>query len=104
MSVETWRSQPVVKALLGGLEQLHWVEGRDFILDIWPAERFSDVQGLVSRVIAQEVDVMLSLSCDEVFHIARRSTHTIPIVVGPCVADLAGTGTVAGLARRSCPA
>jgi hypothetical protein len=99
MPVKTWRSQPIVKALLEGLEQLHWVEGRDFVLDIWPAEHFSDVQGLLSRVIAQKVDVLLFLSCDEVFQTARRSTPTIPIVIGPCVADLVGTGTVASLAR-----
>jgi len=97
--VETWRSLPIVKALLEGLEREHWTEGRDFVLDIWPTEHFRDVQGLISRVIASKVDVMLFLTCDEVFHIARQSTHTIPIVIGPCVADLIETGIVASLAR-----
>jgi ABC-type uncharacterized transport system substrate-binding protein len=97
--VERWRSLPVVKAVLEGLEERHWVEGRDFGLDIRPAERVSDVQRLVASLIADKVDVLLFLTCSWEFHIARQSTRTIPIVVGPCVDDLVGKGIVASLAR-----
>jgi putative ABC transport system substrate-binding protein len=42
---------------------------------------------------------MLFLSCDAQFHIARRMTPTIPLVVGPCADDLVGKRIVASLAQ-----
>jgi putative ABC transport system substrate-binding protein len=96
---ERWRSLPVVKAILEGLEKQHWVEGRDFVLDIRPADHFSRVRDLVAGLVVEKVDVLLFLTCSQEFHIARQSTRTIPIVIGPCVDDLAGKGIVASLAR-----
>jgi putative ABC transport system substrate-binding protein len=105
-TVEVWRSQPVVKAVLEGLEELRWVEGRDFVLDVRTGEhgRLHDehldrLHRVVASLVAQKVDVMLFLSCDAPFHVARQSTRTIPIVVGVCVDDLVGKGIVGSLAR-----
>jgi putative ABC transport system substrate-binding protein len=57
------------------------------------------VQGLIAGLIAEKVDVLLFLTCDMEFHIARKSTRTTPIVVGPCTDDLVGKGIVASLAQ-----
>jgi putative ABC transport system substrate-binding protein len=54
---------------------------------------------VVASLVAQKVDVLLFLSCDLPFHMARQSTRAIPIVVGPCTDDLVGKGIVASLAR-----
>ena len=54
---------------------------------------------MVASLVARPVDVLLFLTCDAEFHIARRTTHTIPIVVGPCADDLVGKGIVASLAQ-----
>jgi hypothetical protein len=34
MSAETWLTLPPVKAFLEGMEKLHWVKDRDFVLDM----------------------------------------------------------------------
>jgi ABC-type uncharacterized transport system substrate-binding protein len=100
MPVETWLAYPPVKALLESLKEQHWVEGRDFVLDIRPAEgHFARVQGLVAGLVAQKVDVLLFLTCGAEFHVARQVTRTIPIVVGACPDDLVGKGIVTSLAR-----
>ena len=97
--VERWLAHPSFKALLEGLEELHWVNGRDFVLEYRTAERhFERVQGLVDGLIAQKVDLLLFWTCGPEFHVARRATRTIPIVVG-CADDLVGKGIVASLAR-----
>ena len=57
------------------------------------------MQNVVASLVARPVDVLLFLTCDAEFHIARRTTHRIPIVVGPCADDLVGKGVVASLAR-----
>src|SRR5262245_57263831 len=80
---ETWFAFPVVKAFLEGMEALHWVRDRDFVVEIRPAYRFAHIQHAVASLIVDQVDVMLFLSCNTQFHIARRMTHPIPIVVGP---------------------
>jgi ABC-type uncharacterized transport system substrate-binding protein len=98
-TVDAWRSLSVAKAVLEGLEELSWVEGRDFILDFRTEEDFGRLQGVIASFVAQKVDVMLFLSCDAPFHMARQSTRAIPIVVGPCTDDLVGKGIVASLAR-----
>jgi putative tryptophan/tyrosine transport system substrate-binding protein len=100
-SVERFRALPVIKALLEGLEELNWVEGRDFVLDARSAKRELDrVPDLVAALLTQNVDLMLSLTCGESFHIVRKATSTIPIVIGPyCKSDLVGKGIVASLAR-----
>ena len=96
---EVWRSLPHVQAVLAGLKERHWVEGRDFVLDIRPVEHFSHVRGQVAGLVAEKVDVLLFQTCDAEFHIARQVTRTIPIVVGPCTDDLVGKGIVASLGR-----
>jgi putative ABC transport system substrate-binding protein len=100
VSVETFRSIPVVKALLEGLAELSWVEGRDFVLDARSAKRDLDrVPELVAALVAQKVDLMLSLTCGEDFHIVRKATSTIPVIGPLCKSDLVGKGIVASLAR-----
>src|SRR5262249_21352976 len=98
-SAETWLTLPPVRAFLEGMEKLHWVKDHDFVLEMRPIEHFARTQNVVASLIAAKVDVMLFLSCDAEFHIARRTTHRIPIVVGPCADDLVGKGVVASLAR-----
>jgi hypothetical protein len=93
--VEEWLADPFTKAFLEGLEELHWVNGRDFVLEYRTAERhFERVQGLVDGLIAQKVDLLLFMTCRPEFHVARQATRTIPIVVG-CADDLIGKGIVA---------
>src|SRR5262249_50097740 len=97
--VETWLAQPPGKAVLEGMEGMHWVKDRDFVLDLRPVLDYARVQNVVGSLIAGQVDVLLFVTCDAEFHIARRTTHRIPIVVGPCADDLVGKGVVASLAR-----
>ena len=99
MSAETWLTLPPVKAFLEGMEKLHWVKDRDFVLDMRPIEHVARMQNGVASLVARPVDVLLFLTCDAEFHIARRTTHRIPIVVGPCADDLVGKGVVASLAQ-----
>ncbi len=97
--VERWLAHPNSKALLEGLEALHWVNGRDFVLEYRTAERhYERLQGLVDGLIAQKVDLLIFQVCGPEFHVARQATRTIPIVIG-CADDLVGKGIVAGLAR-----
>ena len=93
MSAETWLTHPPVKAVLEGMEELHWVKDRDFVLDMRPIENFAHTQNVVASLVARPVDVLLFLTCDAEFHIARRTTHRIPIVVGPCADDWWGKGS-----------
>jgi putative ABC transport system substrate-binding protein len=97
--VETWLALPPVKAFLEGMEELHWENDRDFVLDIRPVVDYARVQNVVASLVAGRVDVLLFVTCDTEFHIARRTTHRIPIVIGPCADDLVGKGVVASLAR-----
>jgi ABC-type uncharacterized transport system substrate-binding protein len=97
--VETWLALPPVKAFLEGMEELHWENDRDFVLDIRPVVDYARVQNVVASLVAGQVDVLLFVTCDTEFHIARRTTHRIPIVIGPCADDLVGKGVVASLAR-----
>ena len=99
ISAETWLTLPSVKAFLEGMEELHWVKDRDFVLDMRPIEHVAGMQNVVASLVARPVDVLLFLTCDAEFHIARRTTHRIPIVVGPCADDLVGKGVVASLAQ-----
>ena len=99
MSAETWLTLPPAKAFLEGMEKLHWVKDRDFVLDMRPIEHVDRMQNVVASLVARPVDVLLFLTCDAEFHIARRTTHRIPIVVGPCADDLVGKGVVASLAQ-----
>jgi putative ABC transport system substrate-binding protein len=99
ISAETWLTRRSVKAFLEGMEELHWVKDRDFVLDMRPIEHFDRMQNVVASLVAKPVDVLLFLTCDAEFHIARRTTHRIPIVVGPCADDLVGKGVVASLAQ-----
>ena len=98
-TVEAFRSNPVGAAILEGLKEQGWLEGRDFVLEVRTEEHMGRLPAVVAGLIAQRVDVMLFLSCDEPFHVARRATRTIPIVAGVCVDDLVGKGIVASLAR-----
>ena len=99
ISAEAWLTLLPVKAFLEGMKELHWVKDRDFVLDMRPIEHFARMQNVVASLVARPVDVLLFLTCDAEFHIARRTTHTIPIVVGPCADDLVGKGIVASLAQ-----
>src|SRR5262245_8540574 len=99
MSAETWLTQPSVKAFLEGMEELHWVKDRDFVLDVRPIENFAHAQNVIASLVARPADVLLFLTCDWEFHLAHRTTHRIPVVVGPCADDLVGKGVVASLAQ-----
>ena len=102
--VETWLALPPVKAFLEGMEELHWENDRDFVLDIRPVVDYARVQNVVASFVAGQVDVLLFVTCDTEFHIARRTTHRIPIVIGPCADDLVGKGVVASSRAQFAPA
>ena len=68
-------------ALMQGLREFGYVEGRDFILEARFADGNADlVGGLAAELVRQNPDLILTLG-SAASHAAQRKTATIPIVV-----------------------
>jgi putative tryptophan/tyrosine transport system substrate-binding protein len=86
-----------IEAFRGGLRDLGYVDGKNFIIDFQWAERPDDLPKCAAALVDMNVDVILASSSIFVAA-ARQATKTIPIVFATH-ADPVGLGHVASLAR-----
>jgi putative ABC transport system substrate-binding protein len=85
-----------IRAFVGGLRDLGWIDGRNFLIDLRSTEgRYDQMPRVMQEVLASPVAVIVSHS-DGVF-VARRLTDTVPIVA-VSTDGLVGNGA-ASLAR-----
>jgi len=86
------------RALIQGMADLGYVEGKSFVME----DRFADgkvdlLDGFAAELVQLKVDLILSTGTPA-HHAAQRATRTIPIVV-MSDADPVGNGLAASLAR-----
>jgi len=95
-----WRSLPNYRALLEGLRERGYVEGKNIVLE--PRSAFGKLERLpevAAELVQLEPDVILVSTCGAPLDAVRRATNTIPIVVAACTGDMVADGIVASLAR-----
>src|SRR3954449_12370422 len=86
------------EALINGLRDLGYIDGRNILIDYRDAARQADrYTELVSELLTLNVDVIVVTNTPAAFA-AKRTTSTVPIVLA-WVADPVGSGLVAGLSR-----
>jgi putative ABC transport system substrate-binding protein len=99
-AAHTFGMFPVEQALLEGLHDHGYVEGRNVVIEIRATEgrpeRFAE---LTTELVRLPVDVLLVGVCGAPLNATRRATQAIPIVVATCNDDLIETGIVTSLAR-----
>ena len=87
-----------VAALLEGLQELGWTDGRNIALDYrWAAADSEEFPLLAKQLIAVHPDVIVSVTTTAAIAL-KRQTNTIPIVFVNVV-DPIGSGLVANFAR-----
>jgi len=92
------QAQANVTALLQGLQNLGWIEGRNVQIDYrWAGGDPDKAQTFARELIAMTPDVMVP-STNQVTRILQQETRTIPIVFA-FVGDPVGSGFAASLAR-----
>jgi len=92
------QAQANVTALLEGLQNLGWIEGRNVQIDYrWAGGDPDKARTFARELIATTPDVMLP-STNQVTRIVQQETQTIPIVFA-FVGDPVGSGFAASLAR-----
>jgi putative ABC transport system substrate-binding protein len=92
------QAQANVTALLQGLQNLGWIEGRNVQIDYrWAGGDPDKAQTFAKELIAMTPDVMVP-STNQVTRILQQETRTIPIVFA-FVGDPVGSGFAASLAR-----
>jgi putative ABC transport system substrate-binding protein len=85
-------------ALMEGLREFGYVEGRNFVLEARHAEGNADrLDGLAAELVRQNVDLILSQG-NPASHAAQRATATIPIVITYAI-DPVGDGFAKSLAQ-----
>src|SRR2546422_5201570 len=86
------------EALIRGLRELGYVEGKNMIIeDRWAEGNYERLPGLAAELVQMKVAVIVAGSTPAV-QAAQRATSTIPIVMS-LVGDPVGSGFVASLAR-----
>jgi len=86
------------EALLQGLRDLGYVEGRSVVVEYRDAEGKSErLPALAAELVALKVDVIVAASIQPALA-ARQATKTLPIVFA-AVGDPVSSGLVTGLAR-----
>ena len=86
------------EALIAGLRELGYVEGRNIITEHrWAEGKYERLPGLAAELVQMKVDVIVAASGPAV-RAAQQATTTIPIVMVR-TADPVGSGFVASLAR-----
>ena len=91
---------PSTRALVDGLRDLGYVEGRHFAWEFCATDsRPERILACVSELIQLPVDIFLFGICGTGLDAVRRATQTIPIVVASCNDDMVETGIVKSLAR-----
>src|SRR5271165_1470695 len=83
-------------ALLAGLRDLGWVEGKTLHIEARFAHRPDELPGLAAELVDQRVEAIVSVA-DGVYA-AARATKTVPIVM-VSAADVVAMGLVASLAH-----
>ena len=92
------QAQANVTALLRGLQDLGWIEGRNVQIDYrWAGGDPDKARTFARELIALTPDVMVP-STNQVTRILQQETRTIPIVFA-FVGDPVGSGFAASLAR-----
>jgi ABC-type uncharacterized transport system substrate-binding protein len=87
-----------ITALLGGLRELGWIDGRNVRIDTrWPKGSAEEVLKYAAELVALAPDVILA-SGGSVVGPLQKVSRTVPIVF-VVVADPVGAGYVASLAR-----
>jgi putative tryptophan/tyrosine transport system substrate-binding protein len=92
------QAQANVMALLRGLQDLGWVEGRNVQIDCRWAGGDPDMALTFARELIAMVPDVLVASTNQVTRILQQQTRTIPIVFA-FVGDPVGSGFAASLAR-----
>jgi putative tryptophan/tyrosine transport system substrate-binding protein len=95
LPISGWASR--IEAFRGGLRDLGYIEGKNFIIDFQWAEQPDDLPKYAAALVDMNVDVIFATSSIFVAA-ARQATKTIPIVFATH-ADPVGLGHVASLAR-----
>ena len=91
-------SPHLYEALLQGLRDLGYAEGRNIVIDYRDAEgKLERLPALAAELVALEVDVIVATSTPHALA-AKQATRTIPIVF-TSVADPVGSGLVSSHAR-----
>ena len=86
------------EALIAGLRELGYVEGKNMIIeDRWAEGNYERLPGLAAELVQMKVDVIVAGSTPAI-QAAQRATSTIPIVMVR-VGDPVGSGLVASLSR-----
>lgn len=85
-------------ALLAGLRDLGYVDGRNMVIEFrWAEGNYDRLPALAGELVRFKVDVIVALG--KAVFAAKAATTTIPIVV-PATADPVASGLVASLARH----
>ena len=92
------RPGPAINALMSGLRELGYVEGRNVAVEVrYADEKLERLPELAAELVALRVDVLVPLG-PPATRAAKQATKSIPIVLAGNV-DPVGTGLVASLAR-----
>jgi putative ABC transport system substrate-binding protein len=98
--LSAWRQLPTSQALLSGLHDLGYDEGRNFAFEYrWIDRNWERLPEVAKEVVAQKVDVIVQNVCGAALNAARQATKTIPIVVAACNDDMIETGIIASRAH-----
>ena len=86
------------EALITGLRELGYVEGKNMIIeDRWAEGKYERLPGLAAELVQMKVDVIVAAGSPAV-QAAKQATTTIPIVMVR-IGDPVGSGFVASLSR-----
>lgn len=97
-SFESSTTQALLRALLGGLRELGYVEGRDFVLEYRAAKLdFARFPSLATELVQLKPDIIIGGNTASAKAL-QQVTATIPILC-PSMADPVGDGLVTSLAR-----
>ena len=88
---------PLLGALVEGLRDLGYVEGRNIVFEHRNADRLERLPELAAELVRLRVDVIVTGSTP-LAAIAKRATSTIPIIMIAAI-DPVGAGIIANLAR-----
>jgi putative ABC transport system substrate-binding protein len=90
--------EPHLHAFRGGLRDLGWIEGRDYVIEArFASGRLERLPELATQLLRQRVDLILAGSNDGA-HAAVRATRTVPVIV-VTTGDPVSGGLVKSLAR-----
>src|SRR5215475_3702075 len=102
--VEDWRAglgrsrNAVVASFLAGLAETGYVEGRNFVLEVWSTEDNDRLPALAADLVRRRVAMIFAASAPPTFA-AKSATTVIPIVSAMGGADPVEDGLVASLNR-----